>query len=322
MFRLALTSHSCISIPPENPIIVVMFFKYGHLRSFDKSQLNALMKDICLEPVSILNRWKMSESAIRSILETSVGCSYAEVCAKLYRAYPRPDGMNSIVWGDKNTSYYRYLEILNWLFPKARFIHLVRDGRAVLASNKALLTNKGDNIRYPVLPADPIIAGTRWSDAVRVSDSFLSKLGQDQYLNVRYEDVVTDFESQMCRVCQFLELSYEPEMEKFHEFNRKFELEPRDYDSWKWRTRQPITTNRVDVWQQTLSSLDIARFEAVAGKVLLAQGYQLQDNRAQLSFNDRIKWARESARLNLRSFMRHGRFLCKKTTSNKNKISD
>ena len=319
MFRLALTAHSCVSIPPENPFIISLFAKYGHVQNFNQEQLTTLMQDLRGEPVAIFSRWKkVPEATIQSLLDDSVGCSYAEICAKLYRAYPRPAGMNSMIWGDKNNSYYRYLEMLNWLFPNAKFIHLVRDGRAVLASYQALLKKQEDNERFPVLPADPVVAATRWSDAVRSTDAYLSSLAKDRYIKVRYEDVVTDFENQMRSVCALLGLEYEPDMENFHELNQKFELEPRDYDKWKWRTRQPITAKRVDAWRESLSTADVARFEAVAGRVLVSQNYQLENTSASFSFSDRIKWSKEAAVLSAKNIVRRGKFLYKKTAASKN----
>lgn len=311
MFRLALTAHPQISIPPENPFLVKLFARFGRIRSFQQAQLDELFQAMSKEPVSFFERWKVDVESVREVLAQSQGSTFAEIVARLYQAYPRIEATKTFIWGDKNTAYFQYINILSWLYPKAKFIHLVRDGRAVLASYQALNKRKQENesVRFPVLPSQPIVAATRWISAVQTIEQAFSKKRKDQCVTVRYEDVVCDFENEMTKVCKFLNVDYESDMVNFHKLNEKHSLEPREYDSWKWRTRKPITAERVDDWKKSLSDSDIARFERIAETQLTKFGYHLLSDKLSLSFDDRITWLKESSNLSWRKKMRHFRFL-------------
>jgi hypothetical protein len=320
MFRLALTAHRSISIPPENPFLVKLFDRFGRIKSFQASQLDELFDAMSAKPVSFFDRWEMDQGTVRDLLAQSEGCTFSEIGARLYQAYPKIDGAESFIWGDKNTSYFQYVDILSWLYPNAKFIHLVRDGRAVLASYQALNKRKkeNENVRFPVLPSHPIIAASRWLNAVQTIERAFSKMKPENCITVRYEDVVGDFENQLTRVCEFLNISYETNMKDFHKLNEKFGLEPRKYDSWKWRTREPITAQRVDDWKKSLSDSDVSSFETVAKGQLNEFGYDLLSGDSSFSWSDRFTWLKESSCLRWRKKMRHCRFLLQNLRASRN----
>lgn len=88
-----------------------------------------------------------------------------------------------------------------WLWPDARFIHLVRDGRDV--AQAAVTARRAGNLWHGI--AD-------WVDAEILWDRMSHKLPPDRQLSLRYEVLAGDTEYELRRICAYLGLSFEPAM--------------------------------------------------------------------------------------------------------------
>lgn len=96
--------------------------------------------------------------------------------------------------------YGQDIETLETLFPNAKYIHLVRDGRDVAISFA----------RTPWWSNDILENLCRWERETSVIfDDSAELLEPDQVLNVRYEDLVEDPEKTLIDVCGFLGVKFE-----------------------------------------------------------------------------------------------------------------
>lgn len=274
LFRLILTAHSRVGIAPETAFIVRLYPKYGHVKRFDDQTLQRLEADLNSPAIDLEGHWKVTTSELFAPRDEFLGRSYPEVCAQLYRRFHLARGLGTVeIWGDKNNAYGNYLDVLNHLFPTARFIHVVRDGRAVLNSYKKL--QKDDGHKYaPVLPRAAHSVALRWVDMVDRIDRHMTRKLKNRQLTVRYEDVLHDFEPTMGKVCQFLGIAYEDVMREFDQVNRKFELEPREY-GWKENTFKPLDRDKTESWRTELDPREIEIFEREAAGTLTRFGYRL-----------------------------------------------
>ncbi len=99
------------------------------------------------------------------------------------------------IWGDKSPSYTCHVALLKSHFPQARFIHIVRDVRDYcLSMHKAW----GKNM---------FRAAARWVDSVSHADNAGSEC-PDDFLTLRYEDLLDDTERELLRICGFLGIEY------------------------------------------------------------------------------------------------------------------
>jgi len=87
------------------------------------------------------------------------------------------------------------------IFPDAKFVHLIRDGIDVVHSWSRIEKYKGEVSR----PA------RRWKSAVTAAQHFADK-HLDRLLEVRHEELCRTPEETLKKVCQFVDLSYEPDM--------------------------------------------------------------------------------------------------------------
>lgn len=272
LLRLIITAHSQVIIPPESSLIVNYFTRYGHLKHFSRQNLHDFLNDLGPNGFGLEEQWEISLDDFKVTLTEKVGLSYAELCGSLYIYYAKQKGFSEkFIWGDKNNAYVNYIDVLAWLYPQARFVHIVRDGRAVLASYQALAN---DSHKYaPHLPKNAKIVAARWNDTISRITHHLEKYATERYIVVRYEDILTDFNRSVGQVCEFLGLSLEENMQKYHILNRNKNLEPVAYDSWKWRTREPIDPSRAEHWRSVLSSEDLTCFESLTNQTLVDYGY-------------------------------------------------
>lgn len=111
-------------------------------------------------------------------------------------------------WGDKNPHYASLenrgcLDTILELFPNARFLHIYRDGRDVVAS----LLNKSW--------ADFETAHRIWINHLDVGSGFGSKLDPSQYFELRYESLIQDDEAVSELVFDFLGIEMVPAVREF-----------------------------------------------------------------------------------------------------------
>jgi hypothetical protein len=96
---------------------------------------------------------------------------------------------------------HRNFDKLLRLWPDARFIHLVRDGRDVGMS------------MIPIGRAGTMWYGTReWVDAEELWARMSAKLPAERQISVKFEDFAGNSEQQLRRICAFMGVGYMPEM--------------------------------------------------------------------------------------------------------------
>ncbi len=302
LLRLMLTAHSDIGIAPECEFIVKQFPRYGHLTKFTKSDVDAFLSDIGGKILDIAEMWEVPLAEIVPNTEALIGLSYAEVCAVIYRGYQSAKGFASgMYWGDKNNAFGNYIDVLTFLYPNARFVHIVRDGRAVLHSYKKLQVDATQKYA-PNLPQDSFSVGFDWDDMVNRIDRHLNRYAKGRYVVVRYEDILDRPDHEMRKICDFLGLNYEPSMLEYHIASKKHSHEPKSYH-WKKNTRAPIQVKRKDAWTKKLLPKDVETFEAIAKPVMERHQYDLINNNVRRMQNARLMGLRLKART--REVLRH-----------------
>lgn len=142
---------------------------------------------------------------------------------------------------------HRHFDRLLWLWPDARFIHLIRDGRDV-----ALTT-------IPIGQAGNMWRGIRWwVEGEKLWERMAHKLPIDRQLTIQYEKLTRDPEQELRRVARFLGIEYSPDMLRYDATS--LQAAPHGNSAGKWRDRHPS---------------DIAAAEHRASRWLLQNGYVL-----------------------------------------------
>lgn len=196
-----------------------------------------------------------------------LGAPFAELVTALFDRYAAARGKP--IAGDKSPGYVRSIPVLHALWPQARFVHLIRDGRDVCLS--AIAWKKADRLfrDYSTWPAEPVTtAALWWERSVRLGLEARAALPAELYTEVRYEDVVADAERECRRVCAFLGLAFDDAMLRFHEGRTR--AAPGLTTKRKWLPPTAGLRN----WRDELTDAEIAAFEAAAGGLLDELGYE------------------------------------------------
>jgi hypothetical protein len=214
-------------------------------------------------------RLGIDEAELEKLLARGKPVSYADFVTGIFNAYGRAEGKPFV--GDKTPIYGLEIELLHHLWPTAKFVHLIRDGRDVCLSvrnwkRKAGATGLEEN--FATWADDPVLtAAVWWKWRVRLTREAGEPLGSDLYYEVRYEALVNRPADECARLCDFLGVPYEESMLRFYEGRSRDDPGLSSKRAWL-----PITPGLRD-WRTQMTPEDTERFEAAAGNLLDELGY-------------------------------------------------
>jgi len=146
--------------------------------------------------------------------------------------------------GSKNPD--SYLDIINELFPRAKVIHIIRDGRDCALSFYRM--HWGHTNAY--------MAAKTWKLHVSKNRYLGSSLLMDRYIELKYEDLLSNPISQLNRLANFLHLSV-------------------DWKNVEKLVESMTIKNNFYKWKKKMTQKDLKIFQAVAGDLLQECGYEL-----------------------------------------------
>jgi hypothetical protein len=191
--------------------------------------------------------------------------------------------------GDKTPGYVRRIEQIHELWPRARFVHIVRDPRDVCLSMLEWRSGERTAGQFGTWAIDPVIStALYWRYSLAAGREAGESLGPDLYREVRYEDQVSSPECELERICKFLDLPYAHEMARFHE--GKTRRKPGRSSKAQWL---PPTAGLRD-WRTQLPDADVERIEAVVADLLRDLGYETRFDRHPPSTLRRVQAVRET----------------------------
>jgi LPS sulfotransferase NodH len=190
---------------------------------------------------------------------------YSAFVSELFDLHGRAVGKRFVA--DKSPRYVRNLPTLHELWPEARFVHLVRDGRdvglSVLSWKKVV--ERGELVaNLPTWEEDrTTTVALWWERLVRLGREDGSVLGPGLYHEVRYEALVADPAAECEALCAFLELPYDQAMLHYHEAP----------EARRSRHASRAPTPGLRKWRAQMPPQEVERFEAAAGELLDELGY-------------------------------------------------
>jgi hypothetical protein len=269
LLQVMLNAHPAISAPPESRFIILLYRKYGKLRTWTTSTVKAFCDDLFRERL-FREFWKVDREALEADLRLTLEkASFSLFCRIVYaHAFP---GKNAAVFIDKNPVYYFFLTELQEIFPDAKFIHLVRDYRANILSHRQVFQLKSSrDIAFKWLYVNRRIERLKAADRLR-------------FFTLKYEDLVAAPETELRGICSFLGLPYDEAMrDHVKSIYPSFrEQDGRQFSKIHGSLFAPVSGAHVDKWRSELSPKIIADAEAIAGGYAQAMyGYEpVKENR-------------------------------------------
>ena len=207
--------------------------------------------------------------------------TYAEFVSRLYALRGRRK--HKQLSGEKTPDYCRQMPVLHALFPAARFVHIIRDGRNTALSLLNWATASKGPGRWSLWDTDPV--GTcalwwRWQAGIGQRDG--RSLGNEYFYQVKYEDLVAEPEKNLKAIASFLGIPYSDSMANYHAgktlHNRRLSAK----SAWL-----PPVKNLRD-WRNDMMPEDIGVFEGIAGSLLRENAYTCMNKPASAVVNSRV----------------------------------
>ncbi|HEX8474619.1 MAG TPA: sulfotransferase [Pyrinomonadaceae bacterium] len=269
LLRLMCDAHPELSIPPEMGFIPAL----ADLRRGRGDEL----REAFLNSVTGMATWQdanIERAEFAQALGEVKPFTVSEGVRAFYSLYAARFGKSR--WGDKTPAYCLHMDLIEKLLPEARFVHIIRDGRDVALSLRGLWFSPGDRVEE---------LANLWRSWIITA----RRLGRRRrhYLEVRYEDLIEQTPAVLRRVCDFIELSYDSQMERYYESAPKRLDEVNSmYRSdgtllitkaerlYNQRfTAKPPERARVARWRNEMDAGTRAGFAGVAGDLLEELGY-------------------------------------------------
>ncbi len=194
--------------------------------------------------------------------------TYGEFVSCLYDTFAANNGKRR--GGEKTPDYARHVPLLHGLFPSARFVHIIRDGRDVALSTLDWADdNKGPG-RWTLWPESPIgTCALWWKWQIAEALACAKYLGPDVIFEVRYEELVANPGEVLADVATFLDLEYTDSMLHFNRGRTRHAAGLSAKAAWL------PPTGGLRNWRRDMSEEDVAIFEGLAGDLLTSLGYPL-----------------------------------------------
>lgn len=278
LVQLILASHPEITISPGTNVIAKTLYEYRRDQPLDAAALRAVRQ--VLQKDRKFKAWRVDHRAYQAIVARygtpgDGPVTTRRVVEDLMRFFRDQTKPNAAYVGNKKGCYCKEGDLVKKVFPEAKLVYILRDGRGAVSS--MLETQPEHDIHS---------ASLMWTlKARRIRE--LHAMFPESCMVVRYEHLVADPEKTSRALCDFLGLPFVPAMLDDYKTNDAIRHAT---DTTHHETYQAITTSMIEEWKTHLTEAQIDVVEGIAGHELEANGYALSAPRSRLSFRDRARY--------------------------------
>lgn len=240
LMRSMLVAGGQIAIPAETQIVHMLPVKYHLNRGLSwEDQTRILIASFESHPNFPLWQVNLAEAYRKMLALPENERSLARIINEVYFTYGAQAFPEAHVWGDQSPIHTFYLPYIKGVFPKARFMHLLRDGRDVVSS---MVTKHGDDYLFEAV--------LRWKTSLKRINRFQRELSPDQYIEVRYENLVCEPEPSLQKVCTFIGIEYTLRMLDYWKLPSTIEHK---YKSFHQNLGKPVFSSSIGKWKESLN---------------------------------------------------------------------
>lgn len=272
LLRFMLDSHSALAIPPETGFLPPIW-ELSRAGQATPDMLFQLLIGFPPE-TPFWADFELDANRFRQELDKIEPFEAAQGARLFYRLYAERFGKTR--FGDKTPSYCEHMGAIGKLLPEAHFIHIIRDGRDASLSLRPLWFAPGRDITTLAL---------YWKRMVRAGRAGASNVAA--YMEVHYENLISNPEEQLQAICNFLRLPFDSKMlqywertpERLREHKARIRADGTEAVSHQQRLSQQILTTyppqlqRLHEWKRKMTAQEQQEFLDAAGDTLAEFGY-------------------------------------------------
>ena len=230
-FEIITSVRSIFEILPFNMDVDTVEFQKWLMQNDSSSRLRELLDEELLKESSSIADW----------IEKSINKKLAVDCKQ--------------IWGDKSPNLEHYYNDVKLIFPKAKVIHMIRDGRAVAHS---MFRRASSHI---------LLSAQRWVDSAVRAMVNQQIVGSEKYLIIKYEDLVINPDPTMRKICNFLDIQFN---------NKILTATDDDVEAGQNYVKREVDSSIIDNWKERLTTKQIKAVENIQAPTLTRFGYPLQ----------------------------------------------
>ncbi|MEK6477319.1 sulfotransferase [Catalinimonas sp. 4WD22] len=202
LLRSFLNGTENIYVPHESDFLVRGFPFYSRKEAYTEDDLWIITHLFIRSSQD--EGWGMDCNYIYNYLRENRPSTFAQINNSIYYSYLDQIGKSDIPWGVKAPVLIAHLDRIFSIFPNAKIIHIVRDGRDVCLSYQDI--HKKITKRKRFGPNTILANALYWIDGLRR----IEKSNNNQVYELRYEDLIMKTDETLKNIFTFLNFSYSP----------------------------------------------------------------------------------------------------------------
>lgn len=260
-----LNANKGVFIPPESDFIARAYPFYGHRNNFSESDYYHLSN---LFIKTSQKAWKMDVDFLSNILIKQRPETFKEVNSVIYNSFLSKNHFENDRWGIKRPVLIASIDILRKVFPNAKVIHIVRDGRDVFLSY-----NSAHKMGQKFGPKNLLTCALYWVDALRR----INVSPNDFIIEIRYEDLILNTNNTMREICNFINVEYDNDcINKYIDSPKNLILISNEHkNTIHKKINDGISKNNIFKYKSKIGIFEKAIFELLAGEYLHKYNYGL-----------------------------------------------
>lgn len=237
------------------------------LGRYDPIQMEENYKKLVYETRKrVTTRWDIDFDAAAVLTDVEKrGVSYAVLYDSIMSQILSSNGAAGTQWIEKIAVMWSRVPEFLEMFPQGKVIHVLRDPRSVTASYKKMTNEVG---------ATYLDAAFNTVHAIQSIERFQKEIGSDRIMLIRSEDIASEPEGAVRRVCEFLEIDFSSRM-----------LDPNTYghiigEDWRHNTSYrgeikdfPPASTR---WRDNMSHAETIFVEMITQPYFSKYGYETE----------------------------------------------
>lgn len=265
LLSMILNSHSAVFIPPEQHTLhynVIRFQLYNFLIWRD------LVKLIIGEFADDKNNqgWNANFNRLYNKIYTLAKSerAFQKIVDMIIEELASQHDEKFVIWGDKSAMSILFIEYIYRAYPNSKYINLIRDGRDVVSS----YIEGGEEAFGDY--SDAVHSAKRWKKSLEKWKWLTNVAKPEQLLEIKYEDLVSNPDATVRKICLFLEIDFESEMLEIRSIVKKRNMtQIKHYRNLS----NPINISSIGKWRRYLNEDDMTKIQPIIERQLSEYGY-------------------------------------------------
>ncbi|MCW8856258.1 MAG: sulfotransferase [Kangiella sp.] len=251
-----LDRHSRIAVPPETNFFNMFLPTIHKQDKLDHETMTHFtlrsdrINDLGLEAENVLKHFKHYKLSVYNLFRVILE-EYTKSRGKF-----RP--------GEKSPMHIQHVDEIIKLYPHAKVICVMRDGRDVVNS---ILNTWGDK----ELSRRIEWLSVKWAQNARLAVKYANKY-PDRFIIIKFESLLRNPESELRKICNFIGEEYELSLLN-SSYGDSNTIPDWEYE-WKGKSNQELDVSRIEAWRKNNNIKQICVMNALMGGMLRKFGYR------------------------------------------------